>query len=67
MMSQNRQSARDRFEAQQDYQVNLRAEIQIAALHAKLDDARASDWQQVVQLQARQLEVLERIERRLSA
>jgi uncharacterized membrane protein/uncharacterized membrane protein YeaQ/YmgE (transglycosylase-associated protein family) len=67
MMSQNRQSSRDRFEAQQDYQVNLRAEIQIAALHAKLDDARTSDWQQVMQLQARQLEVLERIERRLSA
>ena len=66
MMSQNRQSARDRFDAQQDYQVNLRAEIQIAALHAKLDDARATDLQRLVQLQARQIEVLERIELRLA-
>ena len=40
MMSQNRQAAKDRFDAQQDYQVNLRAEMQITALHLKLDEAR---------------------------
>jgi uncharacterized membrane protein len=40
MMSQNRQVAKDRFEAQLDYQVNLRAEMQIGALHLKLAEAR---------------------------
>jgi uncharacterized membrane protein len=65
MMSQNRQAAKDRFEAQLDYQVNLRAEMQISALHLKLDEARASGWQEIVELQRRQLEVLERIERTL--
>ncbi len=37
MMSQNRQSVRDRLEAQNDYQVNLKAEMEILALHARLD------------------------------
>jgi uncharacterized membrane protein len=62
MMSQNRQVAKDRFEAQLDYQVNLRAEMQIGALHLKLDEAGASGWQEIVEMQRRQLEVLERIE-----
>ena len=63
MMSQNRQAARDRFDAQQDYQVNVRAEMQISELHIKLDEARNVDWQAVIALQRQQLEVLERIER----
>ncbi len=65
MMSQNRHSAKDRFDAQQDYEVNLRAELQITALHQKLDQARTSDWQVLVVLQQRQLDVLDRIERSL--
>jgi uncharacterized membrane protein/uncharacterized membrane protein YeaQ/YmgE (transglycosylase-associated protein family) len=65
MMSQKRQAAKDRLDAQQDYQVNLRAEMQITALHLKLDDARTSQWQEVVTLHQKQLEVLERIERQL--
>jgi uncharacterized membrane protein len=66
MMSQNRQAAKDRLEAQLDYQVNLRAERQISALHLKLDEARASSWQEIVAMQQRQLDVLERIERALN-
>ena len=65
MMSQNRQAARDRFEAQQDYQVNVRAEMQISELHVKLDEARNVDWQAVIALQRQQLDVLERIQRSL--
>jgi len=38
MMSQNRQNARDRIEARSDYEVNLRAEMQIVALHVKIDE-----------------------------
>jgi len=40
MMSQNRQSARDRIDAAHDYEVNLKAEIEIMALHEKLDEMR---------------------------
>ncbi|MES2496541.1 MAG: DUF1003 domain-containing protein [Pseudomonadota bacterium] len=39
MMSQNRQSARDRLAASLDYEVNLRAELEILRLHEKLDQA----------------------------
>jgi uncharacterized membrane protein len=37
MMSQNRQAAKDRFEARLDYETNTRAESQIESLHAKID------------------------------
>ncbi|ONG50388.1 hypothetical protein BKE38_18370 [Pseudoroseomonas deserti] len=40
MMSQNRQSAKDRLVAAHDYEVNLKAEIEIMALHEKLDRMR---------------------------
>lgn len=40
MMSQNRQSERDRQAAAHDYAVNLKAEIEIMALHEKLDEMR---------------------------
>jgi uncharacterized membrane protein len=37
MMSQNRQSERDRFMAAKDYEINLKAEIEVLGLHQKLD------------------------------
>jgi uncharacterized membrane protein len=37
MMSQNRQSTKDRIAAAHDYEVNLRAELEIMRLHAKID------------------------------
>jgi uncharacterized membrane protein len=43
MMSQNRQSAKDRLQASHDYEVNLKAEIEIMALHEKLDEMRSKD------------------------
>ena len=43
MMSQNRQSAKDRLAAAHDYEVNLKAEIEIAALHDKLDQIRTHE------------------------
>jgi len=39
MMSQNRQAAKDRLAAGLDYEVNLRAELEILRLHEKLDQA----------------------------
>lgn len=43
MMSQNRQSAKDRAAAEHDYVVNLRAELEIMLLHDKLDSLRDQD------------------------
>ncbi len=37
MMSQNRQAAKDRLESQLDYEVNLKAELEILSLHDKVD------------------------------
>lgn len=38
MMSQNRQSAKDRLKADADYEVNFKAELEVAQLHRKLDN-----------------------------
>ena len=43
LMAQNRQAAKDRLAAAHDYEVNLKAEIEIMALHEKLDEIRAKD------------------------
>ena len=49
MMSQNRQAAKDRLQAGHDYEVNLKAEIEIMALHEKLDEMRHKDLAQLIQ------------------
>ncbi len=43
MMSQNRQGERERLDAVHDYEVNLKADIEIMALHEKLDQMRRTD------------------------
>ncbi len=37
MMSQNRQASKDRLKADLDYEVNLKAELEVAQLHSKID------------------------------
>jgi uncharacterized membrane protein len=58
MMSQNRQAARDRLNAKIDYEVNLKAEMEIRALHDKLDALREAQWSELVRLQQEQLRLL---------
>jgi len=58
MMSQNRTSARDRLQADQDFRVNLKAEIEIASLHEKLDHLLHTRWENLLQLQEEQGEML---------
>jgi len=58
MMSQNRQAAKDRLDAAQDYEVNLKAEIEIRALHEKMDELREKHWKDLVELQQQQLRLL---------
>jgi uncharacterized membrane protein len=62
MMSQNRQSAKDRLRAEADYAVNLRAELDVAAVHARLDELSGRQWAALLELQRQQLELLSRIE-----
>jgi uncharacterized membrane protein len=59
MMSQNRQAARDRMDAQNDYEVNLNAEMQIRAVHTTLDELTAGRWDELIALQKEQLELLQ--------
>jgi len=61
MMSQNRQAIHDRLDARHDYEVNTKAEIEIVALHTKLDEMREQKWVELIALQERQLALLERL------
>lgn len=58
MMSQNRQAAHDRIDAQHDYEVNLKAEIEIMALHQKLDELRENKWEKLIEIQQQQIAML---------
>ena len=58
LMSQNRQSARDRLDAAHDYEVNLKAELEILGLHEKLDDLRDAKWCELLETQRKQIELL---------
>lgn len=57
-MSQNRYAAKDRVAAQHDYEVNLKAELEIAALHQKIDTLRQAQWADLVAMQQEQIILL---------
>jgi uncharacterized membrane protein len=58
MMSQNRLSARDRIEADLDFRTNLKAELEIASLHEKIDHLLHGQFERMVELQEVQIELL---------
>ena len=58
MMSQNRQEAKDRIRSQNDYQVNLKAELEIRHLHEKMDHLISHQWERLVQIQEVQMQAL---------
>jgi uncharacterized membrane protein len=58
MMSQNRQAAKDRLQAELDYEVNLKAELEISQLHAKLDDLRDEQLVELLQVQREQIRLV---------
>jgi uncharacterized membrane protein len=62
MMSQNRQEAKDRLRSQHDYQINLKAELEIRHLHEKLDHLLTHQWERLVQIQEIQVELLSELE-----
>jgi CRP/FNR family cyclic AMP-dependent transcriptional regulator len=57
MMSQNRQATKDRLQADLDYQVNLKAELQIRSLHLKIDELRTTEVHDFLELQREQLSI----------
>ncbi|MCB9177364.1 MAG: DUF1003 domain-containing protein [Caldilineae bacterium] len=66
MMSQNRQAAKDRLQADHDYEINLKAEAEIAGLHLKLDALRETQWHELLQVQQEQIGMLQRLVARLA-
>ncbi len=58
LMSQNRHSERDRLTAEHDYEVNLKAELEIMLLHDKLDQLRETQWAELLALQTEQMRLL---------
>ncbi len=66
MMSQNRQTAKDRSDARTDYEINLRAELEIQRLHAKLDELRQRDWVALVEMQQSQIQMLNALVQKLA-
>jgi uncharacterized membrane protein len=61
MMSQNRQAAKDRLDAAHDYEVNLKAELEILSLHEKIDELRQKKWLELIEIQQKQIELLEKL------
>jgi uncharacterized membrane protein len=59
MMSQKRQEAKDRLRSLNDYQVNLKAELEIRHLHEKLDHLINKQWQRLAEIQQLQLEIMQ--------
>lgn len=59
MMSQNRQETRDRLRAENDYKINLKAEIEIRNLHEKLDHLLLRKWENLIEIQQIQLELIQ--------
>ena len=58
LMSNNRQSEKDRAHAEHDYEVNLKAELEIMLLHEKFDQLRQQQWTELLALQQEQIALL---------
>ena len=64
MMSQNRAETRDRLRAENDYKVNLKAELEIRHLHEKIDHLLGRQYNRLFEIQQIQIELLEEIGRK---
>ena len=61
MMSQNRQEEKDRERSKHDYQVNLKAELEIRLMHEKIDHLILHQQQRLFEIQHIQIEMLQEI------
>jgi len=64
MMSQRRQEVKDRLRADNDYRVNLKAELEIRHLHEKIDHLLTKQWERLAEIQQIQLELLQELSAR---
>jgi uncharacterized membrane protein len=67
MMSQNRQEEKDRERSKHDYQVNLKAELEIRMLHEKIDHLILNQQQRLFEIQEIQIDMLKEITDRLNS
>jgi uncharacterized membrane protein len=63
LMSQNRQAYKDRLSAEHDYEVNLKAELEIMALHEKIDLLREKQWSELISIQQEQIKILRQLKK----
>ncbi len=61
LMSQNRQAQKDRLASEHDYEVNLKAELEIMLLHHKVDAMREAQWHGLLKIQQGQMRRLKRL------
>ena len=66
MMSQNRKEEKDRKRSENDYLINLKAELEVRSLHQKIDLILEEQIKVLFDNQAKQLEILNRIETKLA-
>lgn len=66
MMSQSRQDKKDRLRSNNDYRVNLKAELEIRHLHEKMDHLVTKQWQRLAEIQQIQLEMLQDMRTRVA-
>jgi uncharacterized membrane protein len=66
MMAQNRQQEIDRQAAMNDYQVNIKAELEIELLHHKIDELRQTEVLHLTEVVHRLVEMLQKAENRAS-
>jgi uncharacterized membrane protein len=59
MMSQKRQEAKDRLRSENDFRVNLKAELEIRNLHEKIDHILTRQWERLAEIQQIQLETMQ--------
>ena len=64
MMSQKRQEAKDRLRSENDYRVNLKAELEIRHLHEKMDHLINRQWERLAEIQQIQLEIMQDLTRK---
>ena len=65
MMSQNRQESRDRARSVHDYQINLKAELEIRQLHQKIDHILSRQWERMMEIQEIQIELIKELRKEL--
>ena len=64
MMSQNRQEAKDRLRSEHDYQINLKAELEIRHISLKIDQLLHHQWKRLLEIQKIQMDLVEELSER---